>query len=173
MLVHLVDGTYELFRHHFALPSHITVDGMEVAAARGVLSSMIGMLEEGATHIGIATDRTVESFRNELYEGYKTGEDLDPELGNQFPLLDDLLRASGFTVFSMIEHEADDGMGAAAAIAAAVLAAAPLAAAPLAAAAFAAAAFAAAALVAATLADAVLAAAALAAAALAYWATRN
>jgi 5'-3' exonuclease len=119
MLVHLVDGTYELFRHHFALPSHVTADGMEVAAARGVLSSMIGMLEEGATHIGIATDRTVESFRNELYEGYKTGEDLDPELGNQFPLLDDLLRAAGFTVFSMIEHEADDGMGAAAAIAAA------------------------------------------------------
>jgi len=119
MLVHLVDGTYELFRHHFALPSHVTADGMEVAAARGVLSSMIGMLEEGATHIGIATDRTVESFRNELYEGYKTGEDLDPELGNQFPLLDDLLRAAGFTVFSMIEHEADDGMGAAAAIASA------------------------------------------------------
>jgi 5'-3' exonuclease len=119
MLVHLVDGTYELFRHHFALPSHVTADGMEVAAARGVLSSMIGMLEEGATHIGIATDRTVESFRNELYEGYKTGEELDPELGDQFPLLDDLLRAAGFTVFSMIEHEADDGMGAAAAIAAA------------------------------------------------------
>jgi 5'-3' exonuclease len=119
MLVHLVDGTYELFRHHFALPSHVTADGMEVAAARGVLSSMIGMLEEGATHIGIATDRTVESFRNELYEGYKTGEELDPELGDQFPLLDDLLRAAGFTVFSMIEHEADDGMAAAAAVASA------------------------------------------------------
>jgi 5'-3' exonuclease len=119
MLVHLVDGTYELFRHHFALPSHVDVDGMEVAATRGVLSSMIGMLEEGATHIGVATDRTVESFRNELYEGYKSGEELDPELGDQFALLDDVLRAAGFTVFSMIEHEADDGMGAAAAIAAA------------------------------------------------------
>lgn len=92
---------------------------MEVAATRGVLSSMIGMLEEGATHIGVATDRTVESFRNELYEGYKSGEELDPELGDQFALLDDVLRAAGFTVFSMIEHEADDGMGAAAAIAAA------------------------------------------------------
>jgi 5'-3' exonuclease len=119
MLVHLVDGTYELFRHHFALPSHVDPDGMEVAATRGVLSSMIGMLEEGATHIGVATDRTVESFRNELYEGYKSGEELDPELGDQFALLDDVLRAAGFTVFSMIEHEADDGMGAAAAIAAA------------------------------------------------------
>ena len=119
MLVHLVDGTYELFRHHFALPSHVDADGMEVAATRGVLSSMIGMLEEGATHIGVATDRTVESFRNELYEGYKSGEELDPELGDQFALLDEVLRAAGFTVFSMIEHEADDGMGAAAAIAAA------------------------------------------------------
>lgn len=119
MLVHLVDGTYELFRHHFALPSHVNAEGLEVAATRGVLSSMIGMLEEGATHIGIATDRTVESFRNDLYEGYKTGEELDPELGDQFGLLDDVLRAAGFTVFSMIEHEADDGMGAAAAIAAA------------------------------------------------------
>ena len=119
MRVHLVDGTYELFRHHFALPSHVTADGMEVAATRGVLSSMIGMLEEGVTHIGIATDRTVESFRNELYEGYKTGEELDPELGDQFALLDDVLRAAGFTVFSMIEQEADDGLGAAAAIAAA------------------------------------------------------
>ena len=119
MLVHLVDGTYELFRHHFALPSHVDADGMEVAATRGVLSSMIGMLEEGATHIGVATDRTVESFRNELYEGYKSGEELDPELGDQFALLDEVLRAAGFTVFSMIEHEADDGMGAAAAVAAA------------------------------------------------------
>ena len=119
MLVHLVDGTYELFRHHFALPSHVDADGMEVAATRGVLSSMIGMLEEGASHIGVATDRTVESFRNELDEGYKSGEELDPELGDQFALLDEVLRAAGFTVFSMIEHEADDGMGAAAAVAAA------------------------------------------------------
>ena len=119
MRVHLVDGTYELFRHHFALPSHVNAEGLEVAATRGVLSSMIGMLEEGATHMGIATDHTVESFRNALYDGYKSGEDLDPELGDQFHLLEDVLRAAGFTVFAMVEHEADDAMGAAAAIAAA------------------------------------------------------
>ena len=119
MIVHLVDGTYELFRHHFALPSHVTDDGLEVAATRGVLSSMIGMLEEGATHVGIATDHVVESFRNQLYDGYKDGSDLDPLLGDQFQLLEDVLAAAGFTVFAMEEYEADDGMGAAAAIAAA------------------------------------------------------
>lgn len=119
MRVHLVDGTYELFRHHFALPSRVNSEGLEVAATRGVLSSMIGMLEEGATHIGVATDHTVESFRNALYDGYKSGEDLDPLLGDQFHLLEDVLRAAGFTVFAMTEHEADDAMGAAAAIAAA------------------------------------------------------
>ena len=119
MQVHLVDGTYELFRHHFALPSHVTADGLEIAATRGVLGSMLMLLEEGATHVGIATDRTVESFRNALWDGYKTGEDLDPELGDQFPVLDDVLTAAGFAVFPMIEHEADDGLGSAAAIAAA------------------------------------------------------
>lgn len=119
MQVHLVDGTYELFRHHFALPSRLNDAGMEVAATRGVVMSMFAMLEEGATHVGIATDRTVDSFRNELWDGYKTGEDLDPELGDQFPLLDEVLESSGFSVFSMIEHEADDGMGSAAARAAA------------------------------------------------------
>ena len=119
MQVHLVDGTYELFRHHFALPSRLNDAGMEVAATRGVVMSMFAMLEEGATHVGIATDRTVDSFRNELWDGYKTGEDLDPELGDQFPLLDEVLEAAGFSVFSMIEHEADDGMGSAAARAAA------------------------------------------------------
>jgi 5'-3' exonuclease len=119
MRVHLVDGTYELFRHHFALPSRVNSEGLEVAATRGVLSSMIGMLEEGATHIGVATDHTVESFRNALYDGYKSGENLDPLLGDQFHLLEDVLRAAGFTVFAMTEHEADDAMGAAAAIAAA------------------------------------------------------
>jgi 5'-3' exonuclease len=119
MRVHLVDGTYELFRHHFALPSRVNSEGLEVAATRGVLSSMIGMLEEGATHIGVATDHTVESFRNALYGGYKSGEDLDPLHLVQFHLLEDVLRAAGFTVFAMTEHEADDAMGAAAAIAAA------------------------------------------------------
>jgi 5'-3' exonuclease len=80
--------------------------------------SMFNMLDEGATHVGIATDRTVDSFRNAMWDGYKSGEDLDPELGNQFPLLDEVLAAAGFSVFSMIEHEADDGMGSAAAKAA-------------------------------------------------------
>jgi len=119
MQVHLVDGTYELFRHHFALPSRTNAAGMEVAATRGVVMSMFNLLDEGATHIGVATDRTVESFRNELWDGYKSGEDLDPELGDQFPLLDEALIAAGFSVFSMVEHEADDGMGSAAAKAAA------------------------------------------------------
>lgn len=119
MQVHLVDGTYELFRHHFALPSHVNGDGLEVAATRGVLGSMLMLLEEGATHVGVATDRTVESFRNELWDGYKTGDELDPELGDQFPVLDEVLEAAGFAVFPMIEHEADDGLGSAAAIAAA------------------------------------------------------
>lgn len=119
MQVHLVDGTYELFRHHFALPSRVNANGLEIAAARGVVMSMFSMLGEGATHVGIATDRTVDSFRNQLWEGYKSGEDLDPELGNQFPVLDEVLEAAGFVVFSMIEHEADDGMASAAAVAAA------------------------------------------------------
>lgn len=119
MQVHLVDGTYELFRHHFALPSRVNADGLEIAATRGVLMSMLTLLEEGATHVAVATDRTVESFRNQLWDGYKTGEELDPELGDQFPVLDEVLAAAGFTVLSMIEHEADDGLASAAAVAAA------------------------------------------------------
>jgi 5'-3' exonuclease len=119
MQVHLVDGTYELFRHHFALPSRVNSDGLEIAATRGVLMSMLTLLEDGATHVAIATDRTVESFRNQLWDGYKTGEELDPELGEQFPVLDEVLAAVGFTVLSMIEHEADDGLASAAAVAAA------------------------------------------------------
>lgn len=119
MNVHLVDGTYELFRHHFALPSYVDADGLEVAATRGVLGSLVGLLEEGATHVGVATDHVVESFRNSLYEGYKTGEEMDPELGAQFPLLEEVLVAAGFAVFPMVEFEADDAMGSAAAVAAA------------------------------------------------------
>lgn len=119
MQVHLVDGTYELFRHHFAVPSRVNADGVEVAATRGVLMSMLTLLEEGATHVGIATDSTVESFRNQLWEGYKSGEELDPELGGQFPILDEVLAAAGFTVFGMIEHEADDALASAASVAAA------------------------------------------------------
>ena len=118
-VVHLVDGTYELFRYHFAVPSHVTAEGVEVAATRGVLGSMLGLLADGATHVGVATDRVVESFRNDLFDGYKTGEGTPPELFAQFPLLEAALEAAGFTVFAMVTHEADDAMGAAAVLAAA------------------------------------------------------
>ena len=119
MRIHLVDGTYELFRHHFALPGHLTADGREVGAVRGVVTSMLSMLEDGATHVGIATDHVVESFRNDLYAGYKDGSDLDPVILGQFGLLEDALEAAGFCVFAMVEYEADDALGAAARIAAA------------------------------------------------------
>jgi 5'-3' exonuclease len=117
--VHLVDGTYEIFRYHFALPSHVTAAGREVAATRGVVGSMLGLLEDGATHVGIATDHVIESFRNDLWPGYKSSEGMPPELLGQFQLLEDVLEAAGFTVFAMVEYEADDAMGAAAALAAA------------------------------------------------------
>jgi 5'-3' exonuclease len=119
MRVHLVDGTYELFRHHFAVPPHQDPDGIEVAATRGVLGSVLTMLEEGATHVGVATDHVVESFRNDLWDGYKTSEGMDPELLAQFPLLEDALEALGVTVWAMVELEADDGLASAAAVAAA------------------------------------------------------
>lgn len=114
MRVHLVDGTYELFRYHFALPSHVTASGQEVGGVRGVVGSMLNLLEDGATHVGIATDHVIESFRNDLYDGYKDGSDIDPEIESQFHLLEDVLEAAGFTVFPMVEFEADDAMGAAA-----------------------------------------------------------
>ena len=117
MIVHLVDGTYELFRYHFGAPPHRTPDGREVAATRGVLGSMLSMLEAGATHVGIATDHVIESFRNALLESYKTGEGVDPALRSQFELLEDTLRAAGFVVWAMEDYEADDALGAAAAFA--------------------------------------------------------
>ncbi|CAN5804111.1 hypothetical protein BH23ACT2_BH23ACT2_10840 [soil metagenome] len=119
MDVHLVDGTYELFRYHFALPSHVTDDGREVAAARGVAGSVLSMLEDGATHLGVATDHVIESFRNDLYPGYKDGSGIEEELLSQFGLVEDLLRAVGVTVFAMVAYEADDALGAAARVAAA------------------------------------------------------
>jgi 5'-3' exonuclease len=115
---HLVDGTYELFRHHFALPSHLDSDGVEVAAVRGVVYSVLTLLEEGATHVGVATDHVIPSFRNELWADYKTGDGIDPELLTQFPLLEDALAALGVVVWPMIEFEADDAMAAAAHVAA-------------------------------------------------------
>ena len=110
MDVHLLDGTYELFRHHFALPDRRDASGVEVAAARGVLQTVVSMLEEGATHLAVATDHTVESFRNDLYDGYKTGDGLDPDLFGQFPIIEDALTAMGVTVLPMDEYEADDGL---------------------------------------------------------------
>ena len=119
MIVHLVDGTYELFRYFFALPSHVTDKKREVGATRGVLGSMLTMLEGGATHVGIATDHVIESFRNDLLDSYKTGAGIDPALRSQFTLLEDTLTAAGFCVWPMVEFEADDAMGAAAKVASA------------------------------------------------------
>ena len=119
MIVHLVDGTYELFRYYFAVPPHSNAKGLEVGALRGVLGSMLQMLEEGATHVGVATDHVVESFRNDLYAGYKTGEGIEAALREQFEPLEEVLEAAGFRVWPMVEYEADDGMAAAAAMAAA------------------------------------------------------
>ncbi|HEV2310402.1 MAG TPA: flap endonuclease, partial [Acidimicrobiia bacterium] len=117
MQVHLVDGTYELFRHYYAVPEHQSPDGMEVGATRGVLGSMMQLLEEGATHVGVATDHVIESFRNDLWPGYKTGDGVDPLLKDQFPLLEDALDALGLTVWAEVELEADDALASAAAVA--------------------------------------------------------
>jgi 5'-3' exonuclease len=112
--VHLLDGTYELFRHFFAVPSHRDPDGTEVGAARGVLGTVLTMLEDGATHLGVATDHVIESFRNELWPGYKTGAGVDADLLAQFPLLEEALEALGIRVWAMVEQEADDALAAAA-----------------------------------------------------------
>src|ERR1700761_367509 len=117
--VHLVDGTYELFRHYYALPSARDEEGREVAAVRGVLTSIRGLLKEGATHVGVATDHVIESFRNALWPGYKTGEGIDPQLRAQFQALEDGLHALGVTVWPMVECEADDALASAAVRAAA------------------------------------------------------
>jgi 5'-3' exonuclease len=116
--VHLVDGTYELFRHYYALPSARDEDGREVAAVRGVLASVLAMTKEGATHIAVATDHVIESFRNGLWPGYKTGEGIEPDLLAQFPLLEEALSAMGIVVWPMVEFEADDALAAAATAAA-------------------------------------------------------
>jgi 5'-3' exonuclease len=119
MEVHLVDGTYELFRHYYALPSARDRDGHEVAAVKGVLTSVQGMINGGATHIAVATDHVIESFRNGLWPGYKTGEGIDPDLLTQFPLLEEVLSAAGVVVWPMVEFEADDALAAGAVAAAA------------------------------------------------------
>jgi 5'-3' exonuclease len=119
MDVHLVDGTYELFRHFFAVPAAADLNGQEIGAVRGVLHSVLSMLERGATHIGVATDHVVESFRNDLYPGYKTSEGVPPELLSQFPVLEETLEAMGVVVWPMVYYEADDALASAAARAAA------------------------------------------------------
>jgi 5'-3' exonuclease len=117
LTVHLVDGTYELFRHFFAVPPRTGPDGAEVGAVGGVVASMLRLVIAGATHVGVATDHVIESFRNDLFEGYKRGDGIEPALRNQFEPLEEALAAFGFTVWPMIEWEADDALAAAARVA--------------------------------------------------------
>lgn len=112
--IYLIDGTYELFRHYYALPSAHDVNGMEVAAVRGVLASVLGMIKEGCTHVGVATDHIIESFRNGLWPGYKTSDGIEPDLWAQFPVLEEALTAMGVCTWPMVEFEADDALAAAA-----------------------------------------------------------
>src|SRR5213593_1330153 len=118
MDIHLIDGTYELFRHFHAVPSARDAAGREVGAVRAVVGSVLGMITGGATHVAVATDHVIESFRNELWAGYKTGEGIEPDLYAQFPLLEEALAAAGIVVWPMIEFEADDALAAAAVAAA-------------------------------------------------------
>ena len=119
MDIHLIDGTYELFRYFHAVPSFKDESGQEVAAVKGVIASILGMLRNGATHVGVATDHVIESFRNRMWRGYKTGAGIDKELLSQFPLLETALGALGVVVWPMVEFEADDALAAAATRAAA------------------------------------------------------
>jgi len=119
VIVHLVDGTYELFRHHYGLPAAVRERGSRTAATRGVLTSVVAMLESGATHLGVATDHVIESFRNDLWPGYKSSAGMPEDLLAQFSLLEEALAALGVAVWPMVELEADDGLAAAAAMAAA------------------------------------------------------
>jgi len=115
--VYLVDGTYELFRHYFAMPKARDAQGREVGAVRGVLASMLAMMREGVTHIAVATDHVIESFRNKLWAGYKTGEGIEADLLSQFPILEEVLAAAGLVVWPMVEYEADDALASGAALA--------------------------------------------------------
>ena len=117
MHVHLIDGTYELFRYFHAVPAALDADGRDVGAVRGVLQSLLGLVRYGATHVGVATDHVIESFRNDLWPGYKTGAGIPPALWAQFPILEDVLASAGFVVWPMVEYEADDALAAAARIA--------------------------------------------------------
>src|SRR3954447_13398185 len=116
--VYLIDGPYELFRHFYALPSARDENGREIAAVRGVVGSVLGMMTAGVTHVAVATDHVIESFRNDLWPGYKTGAGIDPDLWSQFPLLEEALASAGVVVWPMVEGEADDALAAGAAAAA-------------------------------------------------------
>jgi len=120
VIVHLVDGTYEIFRQYYApRPGHLDSDGVEIGATRGVVSSVFSMLQGGATHVGVATDHVIESFRNGMWPTYKSSAGMDPLLLAQFDWLEDALRALGVPVWPMVDVEADDGLASAAAVAAA------------------------------------------------------
>ena len=114
MEIHLIDGTYELFRHYYAVPSARDSEGREIGAVRGVVGSILGMINRGATHVGVATDHVIESFRNRLWRGYKTSAGVPPDLLDQFPILEDALQALGVVLWPEVEHEADDALAAAA-----------------------------------------------------------
>jgi 5'-3' exonuclease len=116
MKVYLIDGTYELFRHFYAVPKSRNHKKEEIAAARGVVASMLSMLEQGVTHIAVATDYVIESFRNALWTDYKDGSGIDPDLFSQFRLLEESLSALGLVVWPMVEFEADDALAAGAAL---------------------------------------------------------
>src|SRR5262245_15521165 len=116
MKVFLVDGTYELFRHYDALPHSKNKKGEEISATRGVVGSMLSMLEEGCTHIAVATDYVIESFRNDLWKDYKDGSGIERALYSQFRLLEESLKGLGLVVWPMIEYEADDALAAGAAL---------------------------------------------------------
>jgi 5'-3' exonuclease len=120
VIVHLIDGTYEIFRQYYApRPGHLDGDGREIGATRGVVQSVFTMLQDGATHLGVATDHVIESFRNNLWPTYKSSAGMDPLLLGQFGWLEDALRALGVAVWPMVDVEADDGLASAAAVAAA------------------------------------------------------
>jgi len=114
MQPYLIDGTYELFRHFFAVPPSSDATGQEIGAVRGVVASVLSMLEHGVTHLVVATDQVIESFRNDLYHGYKTSEGVPPQLLSQFPILEEALEAMGVVVWPMVEYEADDALASAA-----------------------------------------------------------
>src|SRR5262249_34413958 len=118
MDIYLIDGTYELFRYFYAVPSSKNASGQEIGAVRGVVGSILTMIEGGTTHVGVATDHVIESFRNDLYSAYKTGEGVDPALLSQFPILEKALQSMGVLVWPMVKFEADDALASAAARAA-------------------------------------------------------